>query len=59
MFEWDEKKNRINLEKHGIGFALVVRFLKDRFCPSWMIEMIMLKRDTVPSVKSRVSLSWP
>jgi uncharacterized DUF497 family protein len=28
MFEWDEKKNRINLEKHGIGFALAVRIFE-------------------------------
>ena len=28
MFEWDEEKNRINLEKHGIGFALAVRIFE-------------------------------
>jgi uncharacterized DUF497 family protein len=28
MFEWDDDKNRINLEKHGISFALAVRIFE-------------------------------
>lgn len=25
MYEWDEDKNRINIQKHGISFATAVR----------------------------------
>lgn len=28
-FEWDEAKNRLNIQRHGIAFADVVDFLDD------------------------------
>ncbi|MBE7184565.1 MAG: BrnT family toxin [Methylobacterium mesophilicum] len=28
MFEWDEAKNRSNIEKHGVGFALACRIFE-------------------------------
>jgi len=31
MFEWDEKKNRTNLAKHGIGFDLAREAFDDPF----------------------------
>jgi uncharacterized DUF497 family protein len=29
MFEWDENKNKINLEKHGFEFSLAVEVFSD------------------------------
>ncbi|RMB08195.1 BrnT family toxin [Eilatimonas milleporae] len=28
MFEWDEKKNRANVEKHGVGFKTASRIFE-------------------------------
>lgn len=29
MYEWDENKNRLNLEKHGISFSLATEVFSD------------------------------
>jgi hypothetical protein len=29
---WDERKNRINLRKHGFGFELASEVFRDPFC---------------------------
>lgn len=31
MFEWDEKKNKSNFEKHGITFEIAVEVFSDKF----------------------------
>ena len=31
-FEWDERKNRQNLRKHGISFELATEVFRDPFC---------------------------
>jgi uncharacterized DUF497 family protein len=28
MFEWDEAKNRLNIQQHGIGFAMAARIFE-------------------------------
>lgn len=28
MFEWDDGKNRLNVEKHGVGFELAIRIFE-------------------------------
>lgn len=28
MFEWDQEKNRTNIEKHGIGFSTAIRIFE-------------------------------
>lgn len=28
MFEWDQEKNRTNIEKHGIGFLTAIRIFE-------------------------------
>jgi uncharacterized DUF497 family protein len=28
MFDWDEEKNRLNIQKHGIGFAMAARIFE-------------------------------
>lgn len=30
MFEWDENKNRRNIEKHGVSFELASRIFENR-----------------------------
>ena len=34
MFEWDEKKNRANVKKHGVSFELAVQIF-DGKCVTW------------------------
>jgi uncharacterized protein len=31
-YEWDERKNRANLRKHGVGFELAIQIFEDPFC---------------------------
>jgi uncharacterized DUF497 family protein len=37
MFEWDEQKNKRNVEKHGLGFALAIRIFEGPVL-SWIDE---------------------
>ncbi len=30
MFEWDNKKNKINIEKHSIDFSLAIEVFQDK-----------------------------
>lgn len=50
QFEWDEKKDRANKKKHGIGFAEAVRvFLDDK-----RIEKIDLEHTTIDEERVKV-----
>ena len=38
IFEWDEKKNRSNIKKHGISFEIAVMVFKDPNLIVWYDE---------------------
>jgi len=40
-FEWDDEKNRVNIEKHGVSFETAAGFSKARFSPRWTTDMTM------------------
>jgi uncharacterized protein len=40
-FEWDEKKNELNIRRHGVDFADIVNFLDD----PGLIERLDLRED--------------
>jgi uncharacterized DUF497 family protein len=31
-YEWDEKKNRLNLKKHGVSFEMAALVFEDEHC---------------------------
>ena len=40
-FEWDEAKNRLNIQRHGVDFADVVNFMDD----PGLVERLDLRED--------------
>ncbi len=47
-FEWNEQKNQLNKNKHGISFHLkkLKRYLMILFSfPSWIVDLIMVRKD--------------
>ena len=38
IFEWDEKKNKGNVEKHGISFEIAIKVFQDPYRIDWYDE---------------------
>jgi hypothetical protein len=53
MIEWDDDKNRSNLDNHGLDFRDAEKYSRDRASHSWMTDSIMGSNGSLPWV------CWP
>jgi uncharacterized DUF497 family protein len=54
QFEWDEDKNTINLEKHGIAFSVAVKVFENEFFTYKSSHSAEMRHIAVGEVSERI-----